>query len=70
VEDPICPMCGKEAESCFHALWRCPAAQTIWAECPTRISKCPSSSNDVLSLMGALFQRLDREEMELVVMVA
>jgi len=70
VEDPICPMCGKEVESGFHALWRCPAAQTLWAECPNRITKCSSSGHDVLSLMGALFQRLDREEMELVVMVA
>jgi hypothetical protein len=70
VEDPICPMCGKEAESGFHALWRCPLAQTLWAECPTCISKFSSSANDVLSLMGALFQQLDREEMKLVVMVA
>ncbi|XP_062174623.1 uncharacterized protein LOC133879852 [Alnus glutinosa] len=63
-------MYGKKVESCFHALWRCSAAQSIWAECPTRVSKCSSSATNVLSLMGALFQRLDREEMELVVMVA
>lgn len=35
VDDPLCPMCGKEVESTTHAIWNSAAAQAVWTECPT-----------------------------------
>ncbi|XP_059446670.1 uncharacterized protein LOC132178237 [Corylus avellana] len=29
--DPICPVCEREAETTFHVLWQCPAAQDTWS---------------------------------------
>ena len=29
--DPICPSCGQEEESTFHALWSCPALVEVWS---------------------------------------
>ncbi|XP_075650205.1 uncharacterized protein LOC142620779 [Castanea sativa] len=38
--DGICPICGKEAESICHALFRCNIAKEVWSwwkECPIKI---------------------------------
>jgi hypothetical protein len=70
VEDPLCPMYGKEAESTIHAIWSCAATQTVWNGCPTRIYKCSVMEGGFLALFGSLSSRLEKEELELVGMVA
>jgi hypothetical protein len=30
VNDPLCPVCGKEEETTVHILWNCPSAMDVW----------------------------------------
>lgn len=70
VDDPHCPLCGQAMESSGHALWGCSAAGAIWYECPSQIGKCNFSAPNCLSLVSQLSTRLDREDLELWIMVA
>ncbi|XP_059451341.1 uncharacterized protein LOC132182133 [Corylus avellana] len=31
VNDPKCPICGREVETGFHILWQCPSAMDVWS---------------------------------------
>ncbi|KAF5447435.1 hypothetical protein F2P56_032989 [Juglans regia] len=33
VEEPLCPVCLREAEFVCHITWDCPAAQDVWGQC-------------------------------------
>lgn len=30
VKEPFCPVCEREPETVFHALWGCPTAMGVW----------------------------------------
>jgi hypothetical protein len=38
IDDPKCPMCGREEETTFHALWSCPAMD-VWGAGPRVFQK-------------------------------
>jgi hypothetical protein len=31
LSDPNCPICEREPETMFHALWQCPLARDVWS---------------------------------------
>lgn len=31
VQDPLCPICGREEETRFHILWQCPSTMDVWS---------------------------------------
>jgi hypothetical protein len=49
--DPLCPICSLEVETVMHALWECPSAKDVWAECPIRFQKCSYAAADFMSMM-------------------
>jgi hypothetical protein len=69
-QDPLCPICCLEVETIMHALWDCPSAKDVWAECPSRLQKCSHVAADFMSLMDYLLERCTAEEVKLGVIVA
>jgi hypothetical protein len=53
-----------------HILWSCPSAQDVWLECKGKFQKCLSGEVGFMELLEKLLQRLDVEEMQLMVTVA
>jgi hypothetical protein len=70
VPDPICPTCGVVAESVCHSLWWCRATSTVWNECGVRIHISALKDGDFLSIFEQLSNRLDREDLELLALIA
>jgi hypothetical protein len=70
VSDPLCPLCGHEAETTGHVLWTCDAARAVWAESPRTIQKCAIEAKDFCSILKYLRDRLSQEDLELVAMIA
>jgi hypothetical protein len=69
-QDPLCPICCLEVETTMHALWECPSAKDVWAECPPRFQKCSYVAADFMSMMEYLLERCTAEEVQLGVIVA
>jgi hypothetical protein len=69
-DDPLCPLCGAEAETTGHVLWGCPTAKAIWSMCGSKIKKqCIANAESVFIVEE--FQRyVDMEDMELIGVVA
>jgi hypothetical protein len=59
-EDPLCPMCGVQAETTGHILWGCSAAKAIWSVCNSKIHKRSSEHEDFLDIFSDLFRVLDQ----------
>ena len=68
--DPLCIMCGIEPETIGRILWNCPSAQDVWLECKGKFQKCHSGEVGFIDLLEKLLERLDVEEMQLMVIVA
>jgi hypothetical protein len=69
MSDPLCIMCGIEPDTPGHILWSCPSAQDVWLECKGKFQKCLSGEVGFMELLEKLLQRLDVEQMQLVVTV-
>jgi hypothetical protein len=69
-EDPLCPICGLGTETIVHILWSCPSARDVWMECDKRLHKCTSDEMDFIYVLEKLMDRLDGDQMMLVVTVA
>jgi hypothetical protein len=70
IPDPLCPMCGIEAETSGHALWSCEAARAVWGSCGGSIQKSSIVASDFLVIFGYLCDRLDEGELELFAVTA
>uniref|UniRef100_A0A7N2LRX8 RNase H type-1 domain-containing protein n=1 Tax=Quercus lobata TaxID=97700 RepID=A0A7N2LRX8_QUELO len=60
--DGICPICGNEAESICHALFRCNFAKEIWSwwkECPIKI--CAENQDFADVALGLLYAGTTRD---------
>lgn len=63
IDDPLCPLCGKEPETSGHFFWRCEASLMIWAECNRRLQKSTIAEGDFLSIFLHLISRLEPQDM-------
>lgn len=70
VPDPLCPMCGIEAETSGHVLWSCDVARAVWGSCGGSIQKSSIVASDFLVIFGYLCDRLDEGELELFAVTA
>jgi hypothetical protein len=68
--DASCPVCGLEKETVSHILWSCESAKDLWSECCRVIQKCSSIEVGFSSLFEILLEKLNEEEMQLMVGVA
>jgi hypothetical protein len=62
--DPLCPVCGLEAETGFHILWQCPSAMDAWTLGAAKFQKCSFSRHDFMQLTEYFFDRCDLEELK------
>jgi len=68
--DGICPICGQEAESICHALFRCNIAKEVWSwwkECPIKI--CAENQDFYDIALGLLYAGTTRD-LEIMVVTA
>ena len=65
VEDARCGVCFLNAETEYHALWKCRLAQDIWVGCERCLQKGTVGHGDMLQLVENLNGRLSNEELEL-----
>jgi ribonuclease HI len=70
VNDPLCPICRLEVESCAHVIWRCPASIAVWSECNRSIQKCVVADGAFLSIFEHLNFRLNVADLGLVSVIA
>jgi hypothetical protein len=68
--DPLCPIRGLATETIDHNLWACPSAKDVWMECSPTVHKCSSDEIDFILIMEKLMERLDPDQMHLIVTVA
>ena len=69
VKDSLCPLCKQEGESVEHILWTCESARDVWAKCNSKIQRCATMEVTFASLFTELTDRLDANEMQMVVVV-
>ena len=70
IDDAVCPICMRFLESAIHVLWECDAAQDVWAGSLKILQKGVSGMIDVLHLMEYLLDRVESEELEVVLVQA
>jgi hypothetical protein len=69
-DDPMCPICHQVEESVGHILWHYPSSRDVWSVCNVNIQKCPSFDDDFIKIFEILHDRLDVDELQLMVVVA
>jgi exonuclease III len=68
--DPLCPICNLAIENTVHALWSCPSAQDVWADCSKRIQKSSCEAVDFMGIMEWLLDTCSVEEVQMAILVA
>ena len=69
-DDPLCLVCRVEVETVEHALGSCTAARDVWLECDGRIQKSCSEEDVFCNILMKLFDRLPKEECDMVACLA
>jgi ribonuclease HI len=62
LSDPICPICEREPETTFHALWQCPSARDVWSAGRKLFQKSRFDGPDFMQVVDSIFSRGDRDE--------
>ncbi|XP_075665170.1 uncharacterized protein LOC142634796 [Castanea sativa] len=70
LSDESCLFCSRFQESTIHILWECTAAQDVWHGSARGLQKCGTAHTDFLALLEYLLDRLDKTEVELMVVQA
>ena len=65
MDEDVCMLCSREAETGVHALWDCAVARDVWAGSLVRLQKWSVGQPDVLQLFQELMIRLTTDEFEL-----
>ncbi|KAF5477506.1 hypothetical protein F2P56_004140 [Juglans regia] len=69
IENPLCPVCGRENESICHVLWSCNAAADVWADKESPVQKWHGVEEDFMDLWLKLTEKLPRQDLNLVATV-
>ncbi|KAF5451861.1 hypothetical protein F2P56_026923 [Juglans regia] len=69
IENPLCPVCGRENESICHILWSCSAAADVWADKESPVQKWQGMEEDFMDLWVKLTEKLPRQDLDLVATV-
>ncbi|XP_023913698.1 uncharacterized protein LOC112025278 [Quercus suber] len=65
IEDDLCPICKRVPETILHALWKCAAAQDVWASCSHRmLQKGLTVQVSVIRLIEDLLHKLTLDMFE------
>jgi ribonuclease HI len=70
VDDFFCPICERDIESGFHALWSCPAAMDVWSLGVVKFQKCSFQGPKFLQVVEGVFRKCSQEEIQKFVGVA
>jgi hypothetical protein len=66
VEDPLCPICGREPETALHTLRLCSSAMDAWCVSSRRMQKkCSMAFEIFFQLVADIFAHDDQEEIKL-----
>jgi hypothetical protein len=66
----LCPICEKEPETVFHALWGCPAAMDIWESSKRTIQNCAVVGRNFMQTAENVLSRCGVEDFGLFVQLA
>jgi hypothetical protein len=66
----MCPICEKEEETMEHILWCCSSSEDVWGCGPPKLQKAGGESGDFVDIFRAVWERCDRDEMELFAVTA
>ncbi|XP_035547368.1 uncharacterized protein LOC118348906 [Juglans regia] len=69
IENPLCPVCGRENESICHVLWSCSASADVWADKESPVQKWQGREEDFMDLWMKLTEKLHRQDLDLVATV-
>lgn len=70
IQDPSCPICGREKETVYHVLWECIATKDVWGASKIFFQKSCFSSHDFLQVAEHFFHKCDRETLQMFVITA
>jgi ribonuclease HI len=70
VRDGSCPICFRECETTYHALWGCSSAMDVWGASAKIFQKSVGDGQDFLQLAEGFFQRCEGRDLELFVATA
>jgi ribonuclease HI len=62
VEDPLCPICGLDAETALHILWQCSSARDVWCVGPKKLQKNSDSGLEFLQVVEGVFAACSWED--------
>ena len=61
--DPICPSCGLEQETTFHALWSCSALVEVWSFCFASLIRQTRMCSNFLDIIQVCCSRSESLDM-------
>jgi hypothetical protein len=61
VQDPMCPICGLEAETTYYILWDCSSTRDVRGAGIRRFLKCTYPIPDFIVLVEGLLKKNARE---------
>jgi hypothetical protein len=70
ITDPSCPICMRETETTFHALWQCPSASDVWAAGGKTFQKSHFEGPNFIRVVEGMFNKCDQAEFTLFVGIA
>ena len=70
VKEKLCPICGREEETIFHALWDCIAARDFWGGSLRKFQKASGKESDFHQIFEGLHNRCDHQEMDMFTVIA
>lgn len=68
--EDLCPFCFRFQESTIDVLWECAAAQEVWHGSARALQKWGTGQTDFLALLEYLLDRVDKTEVELMMVQA
>lgn len=62
VDDPLCPICGREVETGFHILCQCPSAMDVWGMGSRTLQKSKFAGPNFIQVVEGVFAKCSFED--------